>query len=266
MRRSVARIVPVAMLATLAMVLPGVLGAAAHAGDGSLHVTGAPLDAARLAPGSGFSGTLEVRNDSAYVTRLDLRAIHVAQAENSCEAPERRVPSERCDADGGELGHWLEIRVSRDESPHQLLWAGSMRQLEAGATLSDAMPAGAVWRLRMTLDLPFAATNDTMTDSIDFGLRLDASSQDGVTEVSGPQVQAGGPGDTGVAGSPGENGVLAPLTHGPRVGLPMTGATVSLWMLLLDLALLLVGGVLLTLVRRPADGLGAPQRHTTWSQ
>ncbi len=201
-----------------------------------------------------------MHNDSSYVTRLDLQAIDVAQAENSCEPPERRVPTERCAADGGELGGWLVFSVSRDDPSHQVLWTGSLGELEAGATLSESMPAGADWPLRLGLELPFAATNDTMTDSISFGLRFVASSQEGVTDVSGPQVSAGGPGGTGQTDPVAQAvaAVQAPLTQGPQVSLPMTGTTISLWLLLLDLALLLAGGFLVVLLRRPA----APQRHT----
>ncbi len=205
-------------------------------GVGFTHDPGNPLlDVQRLYPGSSGDGTMGVRNTSAYDARLDLGAADIVSLENTCVRPERRDPGEGCDADGGELAGWLAVTVTREDvTPAEVLWSGQLAALAQGATLTDDLPAGATWQMRMTVSLPWSAPNDTMTDSVTFDTRLTASSQAGESTVAGPHVSA-------AAG--------AKPRAGHQVTLPLTGGTISLWWLLLDAVVLLAGTTLLTLSR-----------------
>jgi hypothetical protein len=237
-----------AVLAVLGSVL--VLGGPAFADDGSLlvdvpgdgvgftHDPGAPmLDVQRLYPGGSGSGYLDVRNSSPYAATLDLAVLDLVSNENSCLRPEVREPGEQCDADGGELQDWLEVTVTREDLPggaaDEVLWQGGLDALSTGAGLGATLPAGATWRLRMTVTLPQAATNETMSDSLTFDTRFTATGEGGTSTVDGPQVDVSGP----KPHSPG-------LLDGTDVVLPATGGTVSLWMLLLDALALTVGACL----------------------
>jgi hypothetical protein len=248
-RRTTARaVVRAAVLAALGFAL--LSGGPAFADDGSLlvdvpgdgvgftHDPGAPfLDVSRMYPGSSGSGYLDVRNASAYDATLNLAVLDLVSQENGCQRPEMRVPGEQCDADGGELEDWLEVTVTREDlpggAPDKVLWQGDLGSLASGADLGGSFPAGATWRLRMTVALPQAAGNETMSDSLTFDARLTATSSGGTSTVDGPQVDVSGP--KAHAGG---------LLPGPSVALPATGATVSLWMLLLDALVLGVGASL----------------------
>lgn len=251
MRRITARAVARALafsLPVLGSVL--VLGGPASADNGSLlvdvpgdgvgftHDPGAPfLDVSRLYPGSSGSGYLDVRNASAYDATLDLTALDLVSQENGCLRPETREPGEGCDADGGELEDWLEVTVTHENlpggAPDQVLWQGDIGSLTSGADLGTTLPAGATWRIGITVALPQAATNETMSDSLTFDARLTATGDGGTSTVDGPQVDVSGP-------RPHSTGLL----HGTDIVLPATGGTVSLWMLLLDALVLTAGAVL----------------------
>jgi hypothetical protein len=127
-------------------------------------------------------------------------------------------------------------------------------------TLSEALAPGESLPLRFRIELPVGAGNDTMSDSVTFASRLvGTSAEGGESVIAGPKVttRASGPADTG-SGDPGLGGeVLAAVGSGPQVGLPMTGATISLWLLLLDLFLLIAGAGLVRaayVMRSGADG------------
>jgi hypothetical protein len=207
-------------------------------GVGFTHDPGAPfLDVSRMYPGSSGSGYLDVRNASAYDATLNLAVGNLVSQENGCLRPETREPGEACDADGGELQDWLGVTVTREDipggAPDQVLWTGDVNTLASGAHLGSTMPAGATWRLRMTVALPRSAGNDTMSDSLTFDTRFTATGDDGTSTVDGPQVDVSGP-------KPHSTGLL----HGGTVVLPATGGTVSLWMLVLDALVLIVGASL----------------------
>lgn len=240
MRRSMRAFAGAAVSAALAGVL--FTSAPASADDGSLLVdvpgdgvgfghgpVGAALEIDRLAPGGSGSGTVAVRNTSSYVATLSLAAVGVDSHENSCIRPETRIVTEGCAADGGELEDWLEVAVLHDAD---LLWQGTLSDLEAAPDLG-LLPAGETWNLQLDVTLPRAAANDTMTDSVGFGLRFGATSAEGTSTVEGPDVD-----------------VSAPTSHdggsvkGAQIALPLTGGRISLWMLVLDGLVLLVGGTL----------------------
>jgi hypothetical protein len=246
-----------------------VLGGPASADDGSLlvdvpgdgvgftHDPGAPmLNVERLYPGGSGSGYVDLRNASAYDASLNLAVLDLVSQENSCLRPEQREPGEGCAADGGELQDWLDVTVTREDLPgdaaDQVLWQGDMASLTSGADLGATLPAGATWRLRMTVALPRAATNETMSDSLSFDTRFTATGENGTSTVDGPQVDVSGP-------KPHSTG----LFDGTTIVLPATGGTVSLWMLILDALVLAVGAALVWIgwvkpsrVRRPAVDVG----------
>ena len=223
---------------------------------GFTHDPGAPLvKAERLAPGVSRSGTFAVRNTFSGAASLGLRVFDLTDAENGCLAPETRVPGEECDADGGELADWLDVTVARDDATAETLWSGDFGDLAAGVELTDALPAGATWPLRITVALPLAATNDTMSDEVSFGVRLTAESNTGYSDVLSPIGDVGG--SPGPSATGGRAQVAAPtsrllggLVAGPRVGVPMTEASISLAMMFVDLAVLLLATFLVVLARR----------------
>jgi hypothetical protein len=265
--RAVARLLALALPALGAVL---VLGGPASADDGSLlvdvpgdgvgftHDPGVPvLDVQKLYPGSSGSGYLDLRNTSAYDATLSLAVLDLVSQENGCLRPEAREPGEGCDADGGELEDWVDVTVTREDlpggAPDQVLWQGGIGSLSHGADLAATLPAGATWRLRMTVALPTAATNETMSDSLGFDTRFTATGDGGTSTVDGPQVDVSGPRPhTGHFG-------------GTNVVLPGTGGTVSLWMLLLDALVLAVGAVLVWTSRVSQRVAGGALRHTTSS-
>jgi hypothetical protein len=247
--RTVCRAAARAIVATL-LILGCSLwrGSPASADDGSLlvdvpgdgvgftHHPGSPLlDVQRLYPGSSGDGTMDIRNTSAYDARLDLSATNLDSRENSCLGPESRDPGEDCHASGGELPGWLDVTITREDvNPAEVLWSGNLDALAHGATLTDDLPAGATWRLRTTVALPWEAPNDTMSDSVSFDTRFTATSEASTSTVAGPQVSAA------AGGKP---------RGGHPITLPLTGGTVSLWWLLLDGAVLLAGAALVAMSR-----------------
>lgn len=195
------------------------------------------LHVERLYPGSSGSGYLDVRNASSYDATLNLSVLDLVSHENTCLRPEAREPGEDCDSGVGELQDWLDVTVTREDipggAPDEVLWQGGIGSMTSGVALGTTLPAGATWRVRMTVALPRAATNDTMSDSLTFDTRFTASGEGGSSTVDGPQVDVSGP-------KPHSTG----LFDGTNVVLPATGGTISLWMLLLDALVLAVGAAL----------------------
>jgi hypothetical protein len=171
-----------------ALVIAVGLAAPAQADDGALRIdvpgdglgfvrssTVPILHDLRLAPGYSTSGTFEVLDDSAYDVALELRTTGVVQAEGDCLRQEVAAGDTSCTGSGGELGDWLEVTVSKvTDSGDQELWNGPFGALADGIALEPSLAAGEVATLRIAVTLPRAATNDTMSDSVSFGLRLDA--------------------------------------------------------------------------------------------
>ena len=120
-----------------------------------------------------------------------------------------------------------------------------------GSTLGGTLHAGGTWALRVTVSLPIEAANYTMADTVSFGVRLTAEATGASSMVSSPEqhlgaASGGQPTDGGAQTvSAPDGGKPGALAVGPDVELPMTGASISLSMLLVDAGLLLVGGVLL---------------------
>ena len=234
--------------------------AAAHADQGHLLVdvpgdghgfvqdTSVPLlSDLRLAPGYGTSGDLALRNTSNYAAQLVLRAVDVRNDDNGCDRPEAREGDTSCGPGGGELGSWLKATVSRvDGGSTQALWTGTMDQLTQGADLGEKLAAGETAHLRVGLELPYAATNETQTDRVRFGLRWSAAAVPGQGEGPGPAqvlgVEAFAPGGSSGGGSA--------LGGGPGVTLPFTGVRIGWPLLLADSVLLTTGGALLLRARR----------------
>ena len=123
---------------------------------------------------------------------------------------EAREAGEQCDADGGELSGWMTATISRDDQTGATLWSGDFRDLTHGVQLTDDLPAGATWPLRITVAMHATATNDTMTDTVSFGTRFEAESDAGDSAVTGAcRGPSAAPGRTAA-------GAQAGPTPGPR--------------------------------------------------
>ena len=188
------RTLSLAVAALLLSALPVQSDAAPAGGDtGRLRVSGGPVVVRSLAPGLSGSGTFTVRNETRQKADVRVTALKLLDRENSCLSPEKRVPGERCSSDGGELSDWLKVVITRRQGASETrVWSGRLAQLTRGAKLSGAVPATSSWSLRMTIELPWAAGNDTMTDSVSFGLRIDAACNLRNYRAAGPAVQVGG--------------------------------------------------------------------------
>lgn len=209
--------------------------------DGVLRADG-------LVPGSSASTTFEVRNGSRLPADVQLRVTGLVSDEGECLRPERREPGEECTADGGELEDWLEVTVSEVASEARL-WAGTLDQLGAPARIT-ALPGGASRSLRLTVALPASASNATMSDRVTFDTEVGTTTIRSSSAVAGPQVAAGASAAPRTGRPTGTASVLGALDEGPRVTLPMTGASISLWLLLLDALVLAVGAGLVRAARR----------------
>ena len=222
-------------------------------GEGFVSHTSKPvIQTSRLAPGYSTTGALVLKNDSSTPAHVRLQTVRVRDDDNGCNRPETRDGDTTCGQGGGELSDWLEATVSRSSNGStQALWHGSLSALAVGVDLPDEIKAGATWPLRLTLELPYAAPNQTQTDRVGFGLRWSASADvAGVrppssAEVLGTEAFAAGTSDTG------------PVIGGGRgVPLPFTGAEIGIRLLLTDAGLLAAGVALLFSSRRRRLGTG----------
>jgi hypothetical protein len=220
-------------------------------GEGFVHTTDEPwLDVDDLAPGSVRTRDLVVWNRTDRPADLRLLVTDLVDDENGCIRPELRVPGEECDVDGGELSSWLTLDlVAPDVGASGQRTLADLAADPAGLT---PMTVGAGEQLPLTLRLGFLeeSGNDTMTDQVGFDLRLDAAMAAAPPEVLGEEERLGGSTLAGpriaAAGIGfGDSGGL-----GRAVALPLTGATLPLWVVLLDLLVLVAGGALVVLGRR----------------
>lgn len=193
----------------------------------------------RLAPGSSGFGDVELKNDSRQPIDIFLEATAIVDDENGCLHQETRDGDTTCGEADGELGEWLRITLTEDaesRSPRQI-WTGSISDLQAGAALDHDIPAGAVRSLRMTVHLPRAAGNDSMTDQLGFGLRWTATADTGESTADVPGTVLG-------------TSATAPPATGPGTQLPFTGTTLAVGHLSLGVALLLAGVALIVVSRQ----------------
>ena len=225
-----------AVLLAPAAILLAAPAAQATAGI-DVDIPGGGLRLERLAPGYGGSAEVLVSNGSSHDADVTLRVQDLADDENGCLPQETRDGDVTCDDAGGELSAWLRVSVEHDGS---LLWQGQMRDLaDDGALVAESMPAGGELPLTVRVELPIEAGNDTMTDRVDFALRVDASADlDSDTEVLGVEATADGEGD-------GDGGVAS--VEGL---LPFTGNDVRPWVPLVGAFLVGAGGYLVVSRRR----------------
>ena len=255
---AVAAVLPVATTTAAGVEQGELLIDVAGDGAGFVHATDQPwLDVERLAPGSVETREVVLWNTTSFPAALHLSAMDLVDHENSCIRPEQQVAGEECDADGGELSRWLTLEAtpSGAESTQTAPDAPTLREL---AETAHQVPTtiGPGEKLPLTLRLRFSpeSGNDTMTDSVEFNTAITASHEGTEPAVLGIEESLGGPAQgtdqLSVVGSNvanGDNGVSA---LGQAVGLPMTGGTVPLWVLLLDLAVLALGAGLVVAGRR----------------
>jgi LPXTG-motif cell wall-anchored protein len=211
--------------------------AAQAAGGIDIDVPGGGLQIERLAPGYGGSAEVRVTNGSSHDADVTLRVQDLADDENGCLRQEVRDDDVTCDDAGGELSAWLRVSVEHDGT---MLWEGRMRDLaDGGALVAESMPSGTDLPLTVRVELPFEAGNDTMTDRVDFSLRVDATADlDSDTEVLGVEATAGGHGD----GNGDDDGVAGLL--------PFTGSDMAPWVPLVGAFLVGAGGYLVVSRRR----------------
>jgi hypothetical protein len=237
------------------------------AGDsrGFTHDPQAPLLVVdHLAPGYDASSVVSVRNTSSSPARLQLSLTDVLDLENGCSEQESRDGLDDCADSRGELSGWLTVTVDRegDAGAGTRLWSGGFRDVVSGADLTDALPAGSTWDLRVTVALPREATNETMTDVVSFGTVLSAASDAGYSEVTPPRPQVGTDTGPGVATAVGRQlaaaasastasaaDVLTPAAA--EWQLRATGTSMNRWLLPVAGALLMLACLcLIAVVRR----------------
>lgn len=210
------------------------------------EVTAPTNDPMRLAPGYSTEREVRVLNEAVDTSELHLQARNLVDDDNGCVHPETRDGDTTCGVDGGELSDWMRITVTRlGGTTDELLWTGTLAELADGAVLESAMPAKAEWRLRLTSELPREAGNDTQTDRVSYDLRWTMSSERGPDDVdiAGVEAEAGGSAGGGAPRLPG--GVVIG-------GLPATGTTVGLLLLLTTAGLLSAGSIMIAAGRRRA--------------
>ena len=234
-------------------------------GVGFGHTTEEPwLDVHQLAPGSVEQRDLVLWNTTSQPAALHLQAVDVVDHENDCIRPEQQVPTERCEADGGELSSWVVLEIA----PHDGFGATAATEVPTLADLATspaALPTtiGPGEKLPLTLKMTFlpGAGNDTMTDSVEFDTRITASHEGTEPEVLGIEETRDGDSSLTVVGatvattSPKGLSVL-----GRAVALPLTGATLPLWVILLDLLVIAFGAALVAVGRRVRRAAPAPLR------
>jgi hypothetical protein len=192
-----------------------------------------------LAPGSVVTRDLVLWNTSSGAATLDLQVTDLVDDENGCIRPERQVATEGCEGDGGELSRWLTLElVERGASGSP--GATVLADLTSGRRLD--LTIGPDEKLPLTLRLEFSpeSVNDTMTDTVEFATVVTAAHAEittsSVTRTSGPlgdgPMAVSGRGSTAALGAAERVSLL-----GADVALPLVGATLPLWVVLLDLAL-----------------------------
>jgi hypothetical protein len=197
------------------------------------------IDVDDLAPGSVVTRDLVLWNTSSGPATLDLQVTDLVDDENGCIRPERQVATEGCEADGGELSRWLTLDLFERGSAN-----GAGAPLLADLTSGRRLPLtiGPDEKLPLTLRLEFspASVNDTMTDTVEFDTVVTAVhaeiSTSNVTRTARPfgdgPMAVSGRGSTAALGAS-EGGSF--LTT--DVVLPLAGATLPMWVVLLDLTL-----------------------------
>jgi hypothetical protein len=207
-------------------------------GDGFTATPSVPLLVTDgFTPGASASGTMGVRSDSASATDLYLRLIGVTDDDNGCTAAEATV-DRSCGPGQGDLGRELVFRITVATSEHGRYlpqWTGTGTQLAQGVPVAQAVAAKHAQWVRLSVQLPVAAGNDTQTDTFGFAVRVTAQDSSGVEGIS-----------------IGRGGAVAPAAggHSP-LGLAFTGA--QLGVLTAAGLLLLTAGIVL--------GFGARSRR-----
>ena len=194
-------------------------------GAGFGHTTEEPwLTVDRLVPGSVEQRDLVLWNTTSQSASVHLQAVNVVDHENDCIRPERQVPTEGCETDGGELSSWLALEMAEsgaDAAGAPATEAFTLAELaDSPAELPSTIGPGE--KLPVTLRMTFlpGSGNDTMTDSVEFDTRITASHEGidpqvlgieatrgaGALVVGGPTVFGGPLDGSTVAGRPGQGG------------------------------------------------------------
>lgn len=268
------RLLPVSAVGIACSAAISLLSPAAHAaddpisinlGNGWVHDSAAPLfHEARIVPGWSTTRTLLVRNNTDAPMALGISAADIVDSENGCTHAESIVDN-TCGSgpDQGELGREMIVSVFVDPTNTGSVtaaptWTGTLRGLLQVAALDSSVPAHAISGVRITTQLPWTSGNETQTDSVSFGLRLDAEDAGGVTLATAVLGQTFAQGaDPTAAGADHPTSVLGEVVT--AASLPFTG-TYAVVALPVGLALVAAGVVLwlgATRVRRHERPSGA---------
>ncbi|WP_182524836.1 hypothetical protein [Nocardioides dongkuii] len=171
---------------------------AGSAADGLVEVRdGAVLGGAGLEPGSSETSVVTMSNPSREPAAMSLSVRVTSEDENGCLPAETRAAGEDCEADGGELGDWLEVAVVQDGVP---VWSGPLTALETARRLPGRLAPGRSGEVELRIGLPLGATNEVMTDRLVFDLVVSATTETGdVGDAISAGVSAGGAGGAGVS-------------------------------------------------------------------
>lgn len=178
-----------------------------------------------FSPGSERSTDLALVNLGSSTMTVSLRAVDVVDEENNCLRQELKSVLEDCSTEAGELSEQLLVTLTAG-GPRPV-YAGTLADLAGTDTAPIVVSPDERVVVRLDMTLPESSTNETMTDSVSFGIRAEAG------------ASAGGSKDVSIS---------AP---GPRAAvLPATGAPVQLAQLLGSGALVLLGVALARWGRR----------------
>jgi hypothetical protein len=228
----------VALGALVGLIVPTVaLTAAIASGSGFVDVVTDPGSAAlHLMPGSDLTSEVAVHNESDGPASLRVGARNVSEDDHGCQRPEQAAGDTTCGDHGGELGHWLQLRIVKidDASGDQQLWSGSLSDLAQGVDLLPDVAADDAPHLRLVTSLPLGATNETMSDGVSYDLVWTYTGAVGSTQTTVLAVHQEASGGA----------------SGTSFGLPGTGNPLSTGLLATIAALIAAGGMLLGHGRR----------------
>ncbi len=154
---------------------------------------GAPLDFSSMSPGSTRTGMVTVSNPSDGPATVALSVQDLRDDDEGCVRPEERAGDTTCGDGGGELSQWLDVTISGEG---EILWSGSFTDLLEARQVPGSLAPGDSRDLDISVELPVAAGNDTMTDAVGFDLvirTVGVTGEDvGEPEVLGAQASTGG--------------------------------------------------------------------------
>jgi hypothetical protein len=164
-------------------------------------------------PGAETSTTVRIRNAGLEAGELSVRSAGIVD-EDHCSPAELRAGMP-CGSGQGDLGEQIELSIALvGDGADQLVWKGSVYELEEGVVLADALPAGGEpVTYRFGAHLPVASGNETQMDALRFDVRFDLAGH-GATQVAGMVL-----GNVGSSSGMSFLGIPLPVTGRPLAAL-----------------------------------------------